>query len=247
MGTGHRRLLIDTGEGKPAWAQHLRSILISEKANVEQAILTHWHHDHVDGVQDLLGLCPGARVHKHSPDSLQHAITHGQEFCVEGATLQAIHCPGHTVDHVALVLKEEDAMFTGDNVLGHGTAVFEDLRTYLESLEQMRRSFSGRAYPAHGAVIEDGPGKIKEYIKHREQRENQILQTLTDHRKTSATSSATMSPMDLVRSIYKGVPTSLHEAAAGGVRQVLQKLLLEGKVLQSDDNLLWEVADRPLL
>lgn len=40
-------------------------------------------------------------------------------------------------------------MFTGDNVLGHGTAVFEDLIVYLNSLSRMREQFKGRAYPGH--------------------------------------------------------------------------------------------------
>lgn len=40
-------------------------------------------------------------------------------------------------------------MFTGDNVLGHGTAVFEDLAVYLNSLSRMRDQFHGRAYPGH--------------------------------------------------------------------------------------------------
>lgn len=40
-------------------------------------------------------------------------------------------------------------MFTGDNILGHGTAVFEDLAVYLDSLSCMRGQFHGRAYPGH--------------------------------------------------------------------------------------------------
>ena len=50
---------------------------------------------------------------------------------------------------MAFVLEEENAMFTGDNVLGHGTAVFEDLAVYLDSLTRMREQFHGRAYPGH--------------------------------------------------------------------------------------------------
>ncbi|KAA6408993.1 MAG: hypothetical protein FRX48_07337 [Lasallia pustulata] len=58
----------------------------------------------------------------------------------------------------------ESAIFTGDAVLGHGTAVFEDLPAYMASLERMRREFAGRAYPAHGAVVEDGRARIDEEL-----------------------------------------------------------------------------------
>ena len=48
-------------------------------------------------------------------------------FEVEGATLRAVHAPGHAEDHTCIVLAEEMAMFTGDNVLGHDTSAGEQL------------------------------------------------------------------------------------------------------------------------
>ena len=149
MGSGSSRILVDTGEGKPSWSHTLSSVLRSESITISQAFITHWHPDHVGGVQDLLYLCPEVAVYKHNPSSGQITIHDGQIFETEGARLRAFHCPGHTTDHMAFLLEEENAMFTGDNVLGHGTAVFEDLALYLDSLSRMREQFHGRAYPGH--------------------------------------------------------------------------------------------------
>lgn len=116
IGRGHRRILIDTGEGKPTWAARLQSVLTEEKATVHQALLTHWHGDHVGGLSDLLAICPRATVFKHQPDAGQTGIEDGQVFRIEGATLTACHTPGHTVDHMVFLLEEEGAMFTGDSM-----------------------------------------------------------------------------------------------------------------------------------
>ncbi|KAL9615568.1 MAG: hypothetical protein Q9167_000081 [Letrouitia subvulpina] len=232
-----QRLLIDTGEGKPSWRKLLSSVLASEACNVSQVILTHWHLDHVGGVKDLTELCPGAKIHKYDPGAGQEPIEDGQIFQVKGAQLRAVYCPGHTADHMALVLKEEDAMFTGDNVLGHGTAVFEDLELYLRSLERMRGEFSGRAYPGHSTVIEDGRQRILEYIKHRQQREREVISALEHAREAGKT------PMELVKAIYKDVPEDLYEAAAKGVLQILQKLSREGKVVQRESDERWVLTE----
>ena len=115
-------------------------------------------------------------------------------------------------------------MFTGDNVLGQGTAVFEDLATYLSSLHRMRDQFSDRAYPGHGPVIEDGRARIKEYIQHRQQREEEVLGVLKG-------AEPARTAMQIVKVIYKDYPEDLHEPAEKGVVQILRKLKGEGKVV----------------
>jgi len=244
LGTGAQRLLIDTGEGKPSWIAAIKKALEEEHASIASAIITHWHHDHQGGIEQLTEAWPGTKVYKNQPESGQLDIADRQKFEVEGATLTAIHSPGHTVDHMVFVLAEEDAMFTGDNVLGQGTTVFEDLATYLGSLEKMKHLFKGRAYPGHGPVLEDGPGKIAEYIRHRRQREEQVIQTMREER-SGAGDGTSWTPMELVKIIYREVPESLHPAAAYGVLQILQKLQREGKVVLHGDR--WRLSDRSAL
>lgn len=238
LGTGRERLLIDTGEGKAVWREQLSSVLKEEQALITHVLLTHWHVDHVSGVKDLLELCPDSEIYKNQPSASQHDIPDGCFFRTEGATLRSVHSPGHTVDHTVFVLKEEDAMFTGDNVLGHGTAVFENLSVYLDSLKNMRQHFAGRAYPGHGEVIDDGVSRIDEYIAHRQSREDQVLQLLGDGKPRT--------PMELVKIIYKDVPENLHEPAAHGVLQILQKLEGEGKVVSLNDGR-WRIAKKASL
>ena len=230
LGSGSRRILLDTGEGLPAWVDSLKSTLQDERATVETALISHWHHDHTGGIQDLLSLAPTAKIYKNDPGPGQHAIVDGQEFRAEGVTLKATFTPGHTKDHIVFVLAEEDAMFTADNVLGHGTAVFEDMGEYLRSLTKMKLMFSGRAYPGHGPVLEDGPAKIAEYIQHRKHREEQVIEAMRD-----GPSGRPWSAMDIVQVVYREVPSTLHQAARGGVVQILDKLAKDGIVTQQGD------------
>lgn len=226
VGRGPSRFLIDSGEGKPQWLASIKSLLLAEKITIDKVLLTHWHHDHIGGVPDLLAYMPHTKVHKNEPQDGWLPISDGQKFETEGATLRAFHCPGHTTDHMAFIMEEEDAMFTADNVLGQGTAVFEDLPAYMNSLDAMSKQFKGRAYPGHGPVIADGPGKIAEYILHRKQREQQVLDVLAGE------NGGEMGSMDIVKVIYKDYPESLWEPAERGIRQILDKLRQEGKVGQ---------------
>lgn len=180
-------------------------------------------------------------VYKRDPEDGWLDISDGQKFETEGATLRAFHCPGHTTDHTAFILEEEDAMFTADNVLGQGTAVFEDLTTYMKSLDSMSKQFKGRAYPGHGPVIEDGPAKILEYIKHRKQREQQVLDVLAQEKDGGWTS------MDIVKVIYKDYPRSLWAPAERGVLQILEKLSREGKVNYDEGKKTWSLSGKSTL
>lgn len=125
-----------------------------------------------------------------SASALLHALRPSQVFSLDASTsLEVLHTPGHTTDSISLFVSSEQILFTADTVLGHGTAVFEDLGAYMASLVACERRLEGEGtvqiYPGHGEVIKDGRGKIREYRAHRQQREDQVLEGLRDHAGTS--------------------------------------------------------------
>ncbi|EEH53475.1 uncharacterized protein MICPUCDRAFT_11085, partial [Micromonas pusilla CCMP1545] len=183
VGTGKTRWLIDTGEGKRAYAPLLRRAMKAHGVEgLEGVLLTHWHGDHVGGLASVRAMFPDVAVvaHKRDPRAARTYadVADGAVFRATGATIRAMHTPGHSEDHVVFVLEEEGAMFAGDCVLNGNTATFECLTEYSASLERMERE--GRLYPSHGEVIRDGVKKLAEYRKHRSWRENIFMDELRD-------------------------------------------------------------------
>ena len=227
LGTGSKRILLDTGEGLPEYSSLLSSVLKSENCTIGPVLLTHWHHDHVDGIPQVTELCPQATYSKHfnSDDERDYLPIHdGDEFSVQGTTVRAIHTPGHTTDHMAFFLEETGSLFTGDSVLGQGTAVFETLSTYISSLKKQLALNPVTIYPGHGPVVTNAKAKLQEYISHRQQREDEIIKVFS-----AEENGVQLSPMDVVKIIYAKYPQSLWPAAERGVVLHLEKLRDEGK------------------
>ncbi|KAI4718460.1 hypothetical protein E4T48_05288 [Aureobasidium sp. EXF-10727] len=210
VGTGKSRLLIDTAQGHRQWIDNLISVLDDLEVDVSHVLLTHWHSDHTGGVPDLLARRPHYkdRVYKCDPDRGQQPIIDGQQFRVEGATVQAIFTPGHAHDHMCFMLHEENALFTGDNVLGQGQTVFEDLGAFTQSLSDMAGLNCQIGYPAHGPVILDLPNKMEEYIRQKDARERQIWLTLVGH-KASVGGKGSLTVSELVQKIYGNLPAEI--------------------------------------
>lgn len=200
VGTGSSRLLIDTGEGRADYIEVLEKAMHEcGCARIEQIIVTHWHHDHLGGVPSVQAkFGPDIPVRKYMcgcsevkpggkgelaidpfsiwPEKKFVPLHDGEMIRTEGATLKVLHTPGHANDHVSLILEEENAMFTADNVLGIGTAVFVDLAEYLRSLQKMLAERPGRLYCGHGPPVtaERGQDRLREYIAHRMARVRQV-------------------------------------------------------------------------
>lgn len=165
-------------QGVPQWIMNLTKYLEDHDISISHALLTHWHGDHTGGLFDLLAYDPDIAVYKNKPDQNQKPIAEGQEFRTQGATLTALLTPGHATDHTCFLLEEENALFTGDNVLGHGFSVAEDLTQYANSLRLMADLGCMVGYPGHGAVIRNLPQVMKRYIAQRDSREQQVYAAL---------------------------------------------------------------------
>lgn len=131
-------------------------------------------------------------------------------------------------------MKEEDNLFSGDCILGEGTAIFEDLLDYLKSLKQIASLKPKTIYPGHGPVINDSMKTINEYIEKRLNRENEILKILAESKNKFITIE------QLVHRIYPDLPQELLPGAQYNTFNHLDKLMKESLVekLEDSDNIL---------
>lgn len=236
VGTGSQRLIIDTGQGIPEWADLITSTITSTAISLSHVLLTHWHGDHTGGVPDLIRLYPAlsSSIYKNTPSKSQQAISDGQIFRVEGATIRAVHTPGHSHDHMSFILEEEQAMFTGDAVLGHGTAAVEHLSTWMATLRTMQAHRCRAGYPAHGIVVADLPAKIAGELAQKQRREQQVLKTLAQQQQQGVAGGrrSSVTVRELVMLMHGSqVDQGIRELALEPfMDEVLRKLAEDGKV-----------------
>ncbi|SHH18089.1 MBL fold metallo-hydrolase [Marivita hallyeonensis] len=236
--------VIDPG---PEDASHLQAILDAcAGATVAAILVTHAHVDH-SPLAARLKAATGAPIYAFSDATggrsavMQHLAATGlvgggegvdagfaPDIClrtgdnveIEGASLTALHTPGHFGNHLAFALG--DHLFCGDLVMGWASSLVSppdgDLTDFMASCRMLRETRWSSFHAGHGAPIDDPAARLDWLISHRLSREAAILDALQDSPATCAT---------LAERIYTDTPAILLPAA---MRNVLAHIIdLYGK------------------
>ena len=142
-----------------------------------------------------------------------------------GWTMRAVHTPGHTSNHMCYALDEEQALFTGDHVMGWSTTVVSppdgDMRAYIDSLRKVMAREDISLWPTHGAPVTTPKPFLQAFLEHRLERETQVI---------AAVRSGQSDIDAMVKSMYADVREELHKAAGRSVLSHLIKLVDDGVV-----------------
>ena len=215
--------VIDPG---PLDEAHLAALLSAvEGQTVSHVLVTHTHRDHAPLARPfaaavgapILAAPPARTVHvaasldeeddeTFQPDIL---LTGGERLAGDGWTIEAMATPGHASNHLAFILAEENALFSGDHVMGWSTTVVAppdgDMGAYMASLEAVIDRDFATLWPTHGAPITEPGPFLAAYKAHRLAREAQVLARLAAGYRRIA---------DMVPVLYAAVDSRLWPAAS---------------------------------
>ena len=234
---GHGEVaVIDPG---PLEAAHLDAILNTIGGERVTAILTtHTHIDHsplAHPLKEKTGATIYGRADPKTPSGFEEAneahfrpdveIADGALVSGPGWTLEAIATPGHASNHVCYALREENALFSGDHIMGWSTTVVSppdgDMTAYYDSLDTIEARGFQTLWPTHGPPILEVALFIAAYRAHRLDRERQILAEIAAGRSTIRA---------MVPVMYAAVDPRLHPAASHSVLAHLIHLTRAGRV-----------------
>ena len=214
-------VVVDPG---PLDEGHLARIV--EHGPVQLIVLTHGHLDHSEGAARLHELT-GAPVLARDPAWCidVEPLEPGRATPATDVEWLTVLTPGHSSDSVCLVLTADRALLTGDTVLGRGTTVVAHpdgrLGAYLDSLQRLRDLADADIdvlLPGHGPVLDSPTTVIDYYLRHRQERLDQVRAALAAGDEDAPA---------VVRRVYADVDPVLWPAAELSVRAQLDYLAAE--------------------
>jgi len=234
-------VIIDPGAADSSEVERLLSFLSALRTDglsPAAVFLTHHHIDHIGGAAAIKQrLKIPVWCHERTADRLpfraDRLFSDGEPLDVKGSPPMRfiiLHTPGHARGHLCLVDQRSRAAIVGDMVAGLGTIVIDppegDMGDYLAQLRRLKELPVRALYPAHGPVIPNGTAKLAEYLAHRVQREQMVLEAIRAGDGTVA---------DIVRRAYQDVSELMHPVAERSTQAILIKLLREGTISRQGD------------
>jgi glyoxylase-like metal-dependent hydrolase (beta-lactamase superfamily II) len=187
-------------------------------ATVGVVLVTHSHPDHLPLAERFAA--PHHATVRRFPE-----LGDGDIVRVGTLNITSLHTPGHSADHLAFLLADDGAVFTGDLILGQGSSMVTypegDVAAYLRSLDRLAELTPRLLFPGHWDPVTDAMAKIDEYRRHRLEREAQVL---AEVRRGAGTAP------ELTPRVYGELDPKLMVAAEMTLRAHLRKLVDDGAV-----------------
>ena len=246
LGTG-TLAVVDPGPDDP---RHLEALLrVIAGRPVSHVVVTHTHVDHtalVGRLVEATGALTVAEGRHRAARELQagerntmdasadgafepdRKLAHGEVVEGDGWTLQGVHTPGHTANHMAFAVPG-GPLFCGDHVMAWATTIVAppdgSMTDYMASLETLldrqAMGLDSRYLPGHGAAIDRPRAYVRALKAHRLMRERAVLDRIRAGDRTIP---------EIVAVIYRATDARLHGAAALSVLAQLERLVERGAV-----------------
>lgn len=208
-------VVIDPG---PLDRDHLAAI--AAQGPISAILITHGHHDHVEGAAELSRMLDGVPVRAADPKHCIGAepLTPGV-LPLAGLEIEVLATPGHSADSLCFVTNE--AVFTGDSILGRGTTVVAwpdgDLEAYLNTLGVLS-AYPRMVLPGHGPALPDCGAIARAYLVHRHERLTQVRNAVASGADTAEA---------VVDAVYTDLDPAVRFAAIWSTRAQLDYLRRE--------------------
>lgn len=150
-------------------------------------------------------------------------IEENSEISINGEIWTIFPTPGHASDHVSLYNEKKGVLFAGDNILKRVTTWLgppdSNLNDYIHTLETFSRLPHLKIIlSSHGGPITNPHERIKEVLKHRLRRTNQI-KTIVENNSLNG-----ITPDEIIRELYPTAKMMKHELVRGWVVLTLRHL-----------------------